>query len=98
VASVDFLLRVWYIAPMKIYNALGYAALGFQLVLSAWLAPHSIGPWWGMAIGFGYLLASWFLGGVYLSDVMHMGIAHGALDYKEWFVKGLALVNNTVGV
>jgi sn-1 stearoyl-lipid 9-desaturase len=83
---------------MKIYNALGYAALGFQLVLSAGLAPHSIGPWWGMAIGFGYLLASWFLGGVYLSDVMHMGIAHGALDYKEWFIKGLALVNNTVGV
>jgi stearoyl-CoA desaturase (delta-9 desaturase) len=51
-----------------------------------------------MAIGFGYLLASWFLAGVYLSDVMHMGIAHGALDYQEWFIKGLALVNNTVGV
>ncbi len=83
---------------MKIYNALGYAALGFQLALSAWLAPHSIGPWWGMAIGLGYLLASWFLGGVYLSDVMYFGITHGALDYKEWFVKGLALLNNTVGV
>ena len=85
---VDFLLRVWYIALMRIYNALGYAALGFQLVLSAWLAPPSIGPWWGMAIGFGYLLMSWFLAGVYLSDVMHMGITHGALDYKEWFIKG----------
>ena len=72
---------------MKIYNALGYAALGLQLVLSAWLAPHAIGPWWGMAIGFGYLLASWFLAGVYLSDVMHMGITHGGLDYKEWFIK-----------
>jgi hypothetical protein len=58
VLNVDFLLRVWCIAGMKIYNALGYAALGFQLLLSAWLAPHSIGPWWGMAIGFGYLLAS----------------------------------------
>ena len=29
---------------------------------------------------------------------MHMGITHGALDYKEWFIKGVTLVNNTVGV
>jgi stearoyl-CoA desaturase (delta-9 desaturase) len=83
---------------MKIYNLLGYGALGFQLALSAFLAPPSIGPWWGMAIGIGYLLGSWFLCGVYLSDVMHMGIAHGALDYKEWFIKGVTLANNTVGV
>jgi fatty-acid desaturase len=83
---------------MRIYNVLGYSALGLQLVLSAWLAPPLLGPWWGMAIGFGYLVMSWFLGGVYLSDVMHMGITHGALDYKEWFIKGVTLVNNTVGV
>ena len=83
---------------MRIYNVLGYAALGLHLVLSAWLAPPWLGPWWGMAIGFGYLLMSWFLAGVYLSDVMHMGITHGALDYKEWFVKSVTLVNNTFGV
>ena len=57
---------------MRIYNVLGYSALGLQLALSAWLAPPSLGPWWGMAIGFGYLVMSWFLAGVYLSDVMHM--------------------------
>jgi stearoyl-CoA desaturase (delta-9 desaturase) len=51
-----------------------------------------------MAIGFSYLLISWFLGGLYLSDVIHMGIAHRALDYKEWFVKTVTIVNNTVGV
>ena len=27
-----------------------------------------------------------------------MGITHGALDYKEWFIKGVTLVNNTAGV
>jgi stearoyl-CoA desaturase (delta-9 desaturase) len=27
-----------------------------------------------------------------------MGIAHRALDYKEWFVKSLTVVNNTFGV
>jgi len=51
-----------------------------------------------MAIGFGYLVMSWFLAGVYLSDVMHMGITHGGLDYKEWFIKGVTLLNNTLGV
>ena len=83
---------------MQIYNVIGYALLVSQLVSSALLAPPSLGPWWGMAIGFGYLLVSWFLAGVYLSDVMHMGITHGALDYQEWFIKGVTLVNNTVGV
>jgi hypothetical protein len=41
---------------MKIYNVTGYGSLGFQLVLSAFLAPPWLGPWWGMAIGAGYLL------------------------------------------
>ena len=27
-----------------------------------------------------------------------MGIAHRALDYKDWFVKSLTVVNNTFGV
>ena len=57
---------------MRIYNVLGYAALGLQLTLSALLAPAWVGPWWGMAIGFGYLVISWFVAGVYLSDVVHM--------------------------
>ena len=83
---------------MRIYNAIGYAALGFHLALSAFLAPPWLGPWWGMAIGFAYLLMSWFLAGVYLSDMIHMGITHGALDYKAWFIKAVTLANNTVGV
>jgi stearoyl-CoA desaturase (delta-9 desaturase) len=83
---------------MKIYNVIGYSILILQLLISALLAPLWLGPWAGMAIGFSYLLISWFLGGLYLSDVIHMGIAHRALDYKEWFVKTVTIVNNTVGV
>jgi stearoyl-CoA desaturase (delta-9 desaturase) len=45
-----------------------------------------------------YLIVCWFFAGVYLSCVIHMGIAHRALDYKEWFVQGLSLVNNAFGV
>ncbi|MDX2462342.1 MAG: fatty acid desaturase, partial [Gammaproteobacteria bacterium] len=29
---------------------------------------------------------------------IHLGIAHRALDYKEWFIKAVTLVNNTFGV
>ena len=89
---------VCYIQLMKIYNVIGFSIFGFQLLISALLAPPWLGPWWGMAVGFAYLLMSWLLGGLYLSDVIHMGIAHRALDYKEWFIKTVTLINNTVGV
>jgi hypothetical protein len=38
----------------------------------------------GIVVGVGYLLISWFLGGLYLSDMIHLGIAHRALD-GLWF-------------
>jgi len=83
---------------MKVYNLVGFATLALQVLISVLLAPPWLGPWWGAAIGLGYLLFSWFLGGLYLSDIIHLGIAHRALDYKEWFIKAVTLVNNTVGV
>jgi fatty-acid desaturase len=83
---------------VRIYNVIGYAILISQALLSAYLAPDWMGPWWGMAIGFSYLLFSWFLGGLYLSDVIHLGIAHRALNYQEWFIKAVTLLNNTAGV
>ena len=60
---------------MKIYNVLGFATLALQLLLSALLAPPWLGPWWGMVVGFGYLLITWFIAGIYLSDIIHLGIA-----------------------
>ena len=83
---------------MKIYNLVGFATLAFQALLSAYLAPPWMGPWLGLAVGMGYLLVSWFVCGVYLSDVIHMGIAHRALDYRPWFIKAVTLLNNTVGI
>lgn len=83
---------------MKIYNAVGFATLALQVLLSAYLAPPWLGPWWGIVVGFGYLLVSWFVAGVYLSDVIHLGIAHRALDYKEWFIEAVTLINNSAGV
>ena len=83
---------------MKIYNAVGYACLVLYAGASAYFAPAHLGPWVGLAVGMTYLVVCWFFAGVYLSCVIHMGIAHRALDYKEWFVKSLTLVNNTFGV
>jgi stearoyl-CoA desaturase (delta-9 desaturase) len=73
---------------------LGFALLAMQLLISAMLAPPWLGPYWGMVGGFAYLLISWLCGGLFLSDMVHLGIAHRALDYKGWFIKTLALVNS----
>jgi fatty-acid desaturase len=83
---------------VRSYNAVGYAILALHALVSALLAPAWLGPWWGCAVGCAYLAISWFVCGVYLSDVIHMGIAHRALDYQEWFVKAVTLLNNTVGI
>src|SRR5262249_32658175 len=73
------------VSLVKIYNALGLATLAFHALLSVFLAPTWLGPWRGLAVGSAYLFVSWFVCGVYLSDIIHMGIAHRALDYKERF-------------
>jgi len=83
---------------MKIYNAIGFAILVLSLAAAALFAPAALGPWKGMGVGILYILFVWFLAGIYLSDVIHMGIAHGALDYKLWFIETVVLLNNTVGI
>lgn len=80
---------------MRIYNVAGYAIVLAYALACLYFAPPHLGPWLGLAIGAAYFLVCWFVGGVYLSCVVHMGIAHRALDYKEWFVKAITLVNNT---
>ena len=83
---------------MRIYNVIGYGLVGLYSAACMALAPPAIGPWAGLAIGAAYFIACWFVGGVYLSCVIHMGIAHRALDYKPWFIKAITLVNNLFGV
>ena len=83
---------------MKIYNAVGYGILLAYAAACMYFAPSHLGPWAGLLIGAAYLVACWFVTGLYLSSVIHMGIAHRALDYQEWFVKALTLANNTFAV
>lgn len=83
---------------MKSYNAIGFAILVLSVAAAALFAPAALGPWTGAAMGILYILLVWFLAGIYLSDVIHMGITHGALDYKPWFIKSMVLLNNTAGI
>jgi stearoyl-CoA desaturase (delta-9 desaturase) len=85
-------------AALRAYNAIGYATILVYASACLYFAPAHLGPLPGLMTGLAYLIVCWFFAGLYLSCVIHMGIAHRALDYKEWFVKTLTVVNNTFGV
>ena len=85
-------------AIVKIYNVIGYATIVLYAAACMAFAPSEFGPWGGLLIGAAYFVGCWFIGGVYLSCVIHMGIAHRSLDYKDGFIKALTVVNNTFGV
>jgi fatty-acid desaturase len=83
---------------MRIYNVSGYLLVLAYALSCLYFAPPHLGPWTGLLIGAAYFVACWFVGGVYLSCVIHMGIAHRTLDYKNWFIKAITVINNTFGV
>ena len=83
---------------MKIYNVTGYLIILLYMLACMYSAPNRLGPWTGLLVGGIYFTFCWFLAGLYLADVLHLGIAHRSLDYKEWFIKAVTVVNNTFGI
>jgi fatty-acid desaturase len=83
---------------VKIYNFYGYLVILLYMLACVYSAPAHLGPWKGLFIGAIYFIFCWFLAGLYLADILHLGIAHRSLDYKEWFMKAVAIVNNTLGI
>jgi len=83
---------------VKIYNLVGYSIVLVYIAGCLALAPPHLGPAWGLLIGAGYFIVFWFLCGLYLADVLHLGVAHRALDYQEWFIKAVVLANNFFGL
>lgn len=83
---------------MKVYNVIGYSIIALHGLGAALLAPPEWGPWLGAAAGLVYLILIWFFGGLYLSDIMHMGIAHKTLDYRKGFIKLVVVLWNTFGI
>jgi hypothetical protein len=78
---------------MKVYNVIGYSIILLYAVASVATAPPHLGPWAGLAIGAAYFVGAWFLAGLYLSDLIHLGIAHRSLDYADWFMKTVTAVH-----
>lgn len=83
---------------MKIYNLIGYVLIVLTCLAGAVLAPAEWSPLAGAAVALVYLLLIWFFGGLYLSDIIHMGIAHKTLDYRPAFIKLIAIVWNLAGI
>lgn len=83
---------------MKSYNAIGYLIILLYLLACIYSAPAQRGHWMGLLIGAAYFVFCWFVAGLYLADVLHLGIAHRSLDYKEWFIKLVSVVNNVFGI
>jgi len=68
---------------MKIYNVTSYLIILLHMLACMNSASSQLGPWAGMLIGGVYFLFGWFLCGLYLADILHLGIAHRSLDFKE---------------
>ena len=83
---------------MPLYNAVGYALLILYGLVSTLLAPPHLGPTGGFLAGLLYLLFIWLVAGIYLPEILHMGLAHRALEFKGWFIKSTTLLCNTLGV
>jgi sn-1 stearoyl-lipid 9-desaturase len=83
---------------MKIYNIIGYFIITLYGSACVFLAPETIGPLGALAIGAIYFILFWFLAGVYLADILHLGIAHRSLNFKPWFIKSVTIANNVFGV
>jgi hypothetical protein len=67
---------------VKIYNLTGYLIILVSMLACMYSAPGNLGPWTGLLISAVYFIFCWFLGGSYLADLLHLGIAHRSLDYK----------------
>jgi len=83
---------------MKIYLVIGYVLIALNFFGSGLAAPPGRGFIWGSLTGMFYLMLVWFFGGIYISNILHMGIAHKSLSFSGWFVKFITVLYNTFGI
>jgi fatty-acid desaturase len=83
---------------MKVYNVVGYSLIALTCLAGALFAPDGWGPVVGLSVALSYLVLIWFFGGLYLTDIMHMGIAHKTLDYPTSFIKIIVVLWDVGGI
>ena len=72
---------------MRVYNIVGYTIIFLNILVAGIAAPTGWSFISGASVGFLFLLYIWFVGGIYASNILHMGIAHKTMNFKDWFVK-----------
>lgn len=83
---------------MKSYNIIGYTIIFLNIIAAGLFAPTGWSFIAGAVVGFAFLLYIWFLGGLYASNILHMGIAHKTLHFKHWFVKSVTVFFSLTGI
>jgi stearoyl-CoA desaturase (delta-9 desaturase) len=82
---------------LRYYNAFGYGVTAAALAAGTFLFPFHGDHLQSFGVTIGYYALVWFLAGIYLGDVVHLALAHRAMDVKPWFLYLIMSVNNTVG-
>ncbi|HKP37433.1 MAG TPA: fatty acid desaturase [Pyrinomonadaceae bacterium] len=83
---------------MRIYNVIGYSLILVHSLASGFAAPDEWEFLGGTMFGIGYLIFIWLISGLFLSNVLHMGIAHKSLDFKPWFLKSVIVVYSLTAI
>jgi fatty-acid desaturase len=82
---------------MRGYIIIGYIVVAIALLAGALLFPFHGSPLASLGVTIAYYAAVWFLAGIYLGNLVHLGLAHRAMDVKPWFLYLVMGVNNTLG-
>lgn len=82
---------------MRVHIWIGYLVVVAAILAGTFLFPYHGQPLESLGITLAYYALVWFLAGIYLGDVVHLGLAHRAMDVKPWFLYLVMVLNNTVG-
>jgi fatty-acid desaturase len=78
---------------MKSYSAIGYSLIALHIAAAEAAAPDAWKPLSGAAAAVVYLLFTWAISGLYVAHILHMGLAHRALEFKGWFLKSVTVLS-----
>ncbi|MFM9969908.1 MAG: fatty acid desaturase [Burkholderiales bacterium] len=83
---------------MKSYCVIGWSLIAAHIAAAMLLAPQG----WSVAeaalLASGYLALIWLISGLYVANVLHLGIAHRALEFRSWFIKTITVLNGVAGI
>ena len=83
---------------MKSYCVIGWTLIAGHLAAAAVLANSNWGVANGALFGAVYLLFIWLVSGLYVAHILHMGIAHRAIEFKAWFIDTISVLNGFAGI